>query len=322
MERAERELFGGAVRHATDAHPGDARALDGALAELGWHDALAAEPRLAVSVLFECQGAANATSGALGEVVRGALGLGDAGAPGAVVLPALGRADAPGRLGAGLSVRGLGASALGASATALVVADAGGADAAVTVGTGALVLRPVEGMDPWLGLVAVSGETHGAEEPQPLAPGSWAAAVDRARLALGHELVGAAGAMLELARAHALEREQFGRPIAAFQAVRHRLADTLVAIEGARALLEAAWDDGSAATAAMAKATAGRAARTAARHCQQVLAGMGFTTEHPLHRYVRRVLVLDELFGSARVLTRDLGRDLVAGGVLPAPIPL
>ena len=55
------------------------------------------------------------------------------------------------------------------------------------------------------------------------------------------------------------------------------------------------------ATAAMAKAIAGRSARTAARHCQQVLAGIGFTTEHALHRYVRRVLVLDELFGSARV---------------------
>ena len=128
--------------------------------------------------------------------------------------------------------------------------------------------------------------------------------------------------MLELARAHALERVQFGRPISSFQAVRHRLAETLVAIETARAALAAAWEDRSPLAPAIAKALAGRSARTAARHCQQVLAGMGFTTEHPLHRYIRRVLVLDELFGSSRSLTRALGADTVAGRCLPAPLPL
>ena len=72
----------------------------------------------------------------------------------------------------------------------------------------------------------------------------------------------------------------------------------------------------------MAKALAGRGARTAARHCQQVLAGIGFTTEHPLHRYVRRVLVLDELFGSARALTRQLGDELLDDRQLPPLLPL
>ena len=66
-----------------------------------------------------------------------------------------------------------------------------------------------------------------------------------AQLALGHELVGAARTMLELAREHALERIQFGQPISMFQAVRHRLADTLVAIETADAVLDAAWLDQS-----------------------------------------------------------------------------
>ena len=73
---------------------------------------------------------------------------------------------------------------------------------------------------------------------------------------------------------------------------------------------------------AMAKASAGRSARTAARHCQQVLAGIGFTTEHPLHRSVRRVLVLDGLFGSARTLTAALGEDLLATRQLPPLLPL
>ena len=64
-------------------------------------------------------------------------------------------------------------------------------------------------------------------------------------------------------------------------------------------------------TAALAKAIAGRSARTVARHSQQVLAGIGFTTEHPLHHYVRRVLLLDHLLGDARSLTTTLGDALL-----------
>src|SRR3546814_10897643 len=71
----------------------------------------------------------------------------------------------------------------------------------------------------------------------------------------------------------------------------------------------------------MAKSLAGRGARLTAKHCQQVLAGIGFTTEHDLHRYVRRVLVLDELFGSARALTKDLGEQLLATSQLPPLLP-
>jgi hypothetical protein len=134
-----------------------------------------------------------------------------------------------------------------------------------------------------------------AGDPVPLAAG---------RRALGWWLVGTGRAMLSLARTHALDRVQFGRRLAAFQAVRHRLAETLVAIEGAEATLVAAGDDlGS----LLAKAAAGRAALTAARHCQQILGGIGFTEEHELHRHVRRALVLDGLLGSARELTREAG---------------
>jgi hypothetical protein len=98
-----------------------------------------------------------------------------------------------------------------------------------------------------------------------------------ARRALGWWLVGSSRAMLALARQHALDRVQFGRPIAGFQAVRHRLAETLVAIEGAEATLNLPGDDNPDLTALLAKAAAGKAALTAARHCQQVLAGIGFT---------------------------------------------
>ena len=95
-----------------------------------------------------------------------------------------------------------------------------------------------------------------------------------------------------------------------------------MAIEAAGVALAAAWDDGARQTPALVKALAGRNALTAARHCQQVLAGMGFTTEHSLHRYVRRVLVLDELFGSGRSLTRSLGQELIESRRLPPPPPL
>jgi alkylation response protein AidB-like acyl-CoA dehydrogenase len=128
--------------------------------------------------------------------------------------------------------------------------------------------------------------------------------------------------MLELAREHAVDRVQFGQPIVKFQVVRHRLADTLIAVEIAEALLGSAWEDGLAETAAMAKAGAGRAGRITARHCQQVLAGVGFTTEHDLQRYIKRVFMLDELFGSARALTAELGRDLLDTRKLPPLLPL
>ncbi|WP_406449711.1 acyl-CoA dehydrogenase family protein [Streptomyces sp. NBC_01622] len=139
------------------------------------------------------------------------------------------------------------------------------------------------------------------------------------RVALGWWLLGTGRAMLALARQHAVDRVQFGRPLASFQAVRHRLAETLVALDGAEATLVAATDDLG---ALLAKAAAGQAALTAARHCQQVLGGIGFTAAHDLHRHVRRAMVLDGLLGSARELTREAGALLRAGGSAPRLVHL
>jgi alkylation response protein AidB-like acyl-CoA dehydrogenase len=110
---------------------------------------------------------------------------------------------------------------------------------------------------------------------------------------------------------------QFGRPVASFQAVRHRLAETLVALDGAEATLLAAADEADGIGSMLAKAAAGHAALAAARHCQQVLGGIGFTAEHGLHRHVRRALVLDGLLGSARELTREAGLRLRREGCAP-----
>jgi alkylation response protein AidB-like acyl-CoA dehydrogenase len=160
------------------------------------------------------------------------------------------------------------------------------------------------------------------------------AALAAGRVAVGWWLAGSGRAMLSLARQHAVDRAQFGRPIAAFQAVRHKLAETLVALEGAEAVLRSAGGSLSAVSGVpsvpaeadlgslLAKAAAGQAALLAARHCQQVLGGIGFTAEHALHHHVKRVLVLDGLLGSARELTREAGRRVIAAGTAPRLVDL
>jgi alkylation response protein AidB-like acyl-CoA dehydrogenase len=318
MEGAELDLFDRAVRRATGSASG--AALDAALADLGWRDALAEDQRAAVSLLFECQGAAQVTSSALSQLL--AVGLGLEVQPATVLLPPLRTRHAPGRLlGDRCVVRGLATAALDGSGSVLVVARAEHGHTAVAVPATELSSRPVGGIDPMLGLVEVGGDVA-LEDAAPGGPVDWAAAVALGQLALGHELVGAARAMLELARSHALERIQFGRPVATFQAVRHRLADSLVAVEAAAALLAAAWDDPSPVNAAIAKSSAGRGARNVARHCQQVLAGIGFTTEHPFHRYYRRTMVLDQLLGAGTELTAELGAEVLRSRTLPSVLPL
>jgi hypothetical protein len=157
---------------------------------------------------------------------------------------------------------------------------------------------------------------HPVPQRDSVAPAALAAG----RQAVGWWLVGSSRAMLALARQHAVDRVQFGRHISSFQAIRHRLAETLVAIEGAEATLQAVAaepDDPDGLACLLAKAAAGQAALTSARHCQQVLGGIGFTAEHQLHRHVKRALVLDGLLGSARELTREAGKALRSKGYAP-----
>ena len=139
--------------------------------------------------------------------------------------------------------------------------------AAFPVDLGLLTRRPVQGLDPALGLFEVMGEFETAWAAQPKAA-DWPAAAALGQLALGHELVGAGRAMLELARTHALERMQFG-PRSGASGRPPPSGRGLVALEAAAALLDAAWEDPSPAIAGMAKAFAGRSARTVARHASR-----------------------------------------------------
>jgi hypothetical protein len=148
-----------------------------------------------------------------------------------------------------------------------------------------------------------------------------------ARRAIAWWLVGTSRTMLSLAREHALSRSQFGKPVSGFQSIRHKLAETYVAIEGAEAALQACAGTpespgNNELRSLLAKAAAGQAALTTSKHSQQILGGIGFTEEHELQRHIKRAHVLDGLFGSARELTREAGAIISAQGSAPRLVDL
>jgi len=323
IDADERVSLEQTVRAAvTDALAAHERAdVDAVLAKLGWLEMLEDAPDDAIAVVFGALGATNATATALDDVVSSALGQTPR-AGLAVLLPPFSAWDPPGRIdGAELRAEGLATARVAAAEELLVASGTSSDGCAVVVPATAAMLRPVRGIDPDAGVhaVRVEGSAVGATR---LDPAAWRSAVALGRRALAHQILGASRAMLEMARSHALERTQFGRPIARFQAVRHRLADALVAVEALEAALGAARDEPNAETAALAKAVAGRTAHSVARHCQQVLAGIGFTTEHSFHRYLKRTMALEGLFGSADAIVLDVGRRLLATRQVPTLIEL
>jgi alkylation response protein AidB-like acyl-CoA dehydrogenase len=111
--------------------------------------------------------------------------------------------------------------------------------------------------------------------------------------------VGLGTAAVEIATSYAQQRQQFGRPIGSFQALKHLLADAAVGLEIARAAVDAAAvmeDEGDARTergVAAARIVASDAAEQATRACIQVHGGMGYTWELGVHVHHKRVLALD-----------------------------
>jgi hypothetical protein len=308
MDTADRDLLANSVAAALDP-VADAATNDAALVELGWHDMLAMEPVDAVALVFDELGRHAARSAVLDDVVGASLGL----PPGeAIIHPPWGGAEVTGR--GALHVVGVAGPRLAESATARVVC----AEGIARVATDRLAVA-APSADGELCVVSFAGPL---DNVTPFDADAIGAATLAARRALGHQLHGLASGMLALACDHALDRVQFGRPIGSFQAVRHRLAETHVAVEAAAAALEAADEDPSALTVDLARVIAGRAALEAGRHCQQVLAGIGFTRDHPFHRYLFAGIQLDGVYGSTAGLTRQLGRDLLADRAVPRPVDL
>lgn len=322
IDAAERALLEESVRTAfARASGGEGGSIDSALAELGWLDLLRDEPSDAVAVVFRELGATNTTATALDDVLSAALGRAPC-ADAAILLPALGSAALPGRrTGDRLRATGFGTARADSAAELIVASDAAGGPTLSVVPMAAARVEPVGGLDPAGQLRVVTVDVATAET-KPLVPEAWESALALGRRAIAYEIAGACRAMLELAQKHALERVQFGQPIARFQAVRTRLADALVAVEALDAALVTAALEPGAATAALAKAAAGRTARTVSAQCQQVLAGIGFTTEHAFHRYLKRTMSREGLFGSADGIVLSWGRHLLETGAIPRLIEL
>ncbi|MGI5192523.1 acyl-CoA dehydrogenase family protein [Streptomyces sp. CA-288835] len=131
------------------------------------------------------------------------------------------------------------------------------------------------------------------------------ATFDTGRAALAAEQVGGSGHALDATVEFVAQRHQFGRPIGSFQAVKHRLADVLVALEAARSA--SAYATACAAVASpqlpvascAAAVVCSEAFRLATAEYVQLHGGIGFTWEHPAHLYVRRARSSEVLFGTA-----------------------
>ncbi|MFV0318035.1 MAG: acyl-CoA dehydrogenase family protein, partial [Microthrixaceae bacterium] len=171
---------------------------------------------------------------------------------------------------------------------------------------------PVEAMYPTmpvatvaLGGVEVAGERVLVEPGDPRACDVVAAAMHEATVAMALTTVAACRSVLEATVEYAKVRQQFGRPIGSFQAVKHRLADCYLAVERADALawfaaLAIAEDDPRVPLAvAMAKAATGDCTELLVRDGLQLHGGIGYTWENDLHFVLKRAITGDQLFGAA-----------------------
>ncbi|HWS47369.1 MAG TPA: acyl-CoA dehydrogenase family protein [Acidimicrobiia bacterium] len=142
------------------------------------------------------------------------------------------------------------------------------------------------------------------------APGVSAApglrrAIEEATVALALETVGTAQTVFDTTLDYAQQREQFGAPIGSFQAIKHKFADMIVSLERARATgyfatLTIAEDDPRRTTAtSVAKVAAGDCQRLLGKEGIQIHGGIGYTWEHDMHLYVKRMKSNEQLFGSS-----------------------
>jgi alkylation response protein AidB-like acyl-CoA dehydrogenase len=196
----------------------------------------------------------------------------------------------------------------GAAAGLAIVAARGAAGPVLTLVDldGAGVSRtPLHSFDPSRPQARLAFDGAAAE---PLGPADATAAIrmllDRAAVIAGFEQLGGATRALELTREYALDRYAFGRPIASFQVIKHRLADLYAAIELARSNgYWAAWalssgSDELELAACAFRAAAGDAFELATREMIQVHGGVGFTWEYDCHLFYRRAKLLSAWLGT------------------------
>jgi alkylation response protein AidB-like acyl-CoA dehydrogenase len=143
------------------------------------------------------------------------------------------------------------------------------------------------------------GDIETVDPARPIRSLELAEESPRLRTAMAAEALGVAQRALDLGVEHAKTRVQFGKPIGTYQAISHPLAQTYTDVELARSLVYwAAWcvaeeDERAPVAAAAAKSFASEAAVAACERSIQVHGGIGFTWEHPLHRFYKRALWLE-----------------------------
>ncbi len=201
--------------------------------------------------------------------------------------------------------------------------------AAVAAAVGATVVVPRSTMDRTRRL----GDLVLTATPATLlvSPGQAKPVLEQVRLralaALAGEAVGVAERCLEIAAEYTKTRQQFGRVIGTYQGVSHRIADIFVALQLARSLAYwAAWAVSVGAAeaplaCAAAKSAAGEAAVFAAENAIQAMGGIGFTWDHPLHRYYKRALGIDAFEGYGREHRADIAAALLDAPTVESPVP-
>jgi alkylation response protein AidB-like acyl-CoA dehydrogenase len=142
------------------------------------------------------------------------------------------------------------------------------------------------------------------------------ATLDGGRIGIGAQALGIAQAAYDAARAYALEREQFGRRIADFQAIQFKLADMATEIEAARLLVyRAAWlkQEGRPHSEAGAKAKlfASEMARRQTGEAIQILGGYGYTKEFPVERYYRDAKITEIYEGTSEIQRLVIARSIL-----------
>ncbi|TQJ01152.1 acyl-CoA dehydrogenase family protein [Amycolatopsis cihanbeyliensis] len=181
----------------------------------------------------------------------------------------------------------------------LVVAEVAGELGLFEVDPERVEVRRSESMDPSRGFGSV--ELRGARGRR--LGGDFRPGLRRVRetacAVLAAEQAGAAARALEITVEYTKQRQQFGRPIGGFQALKHRMADLHVLVEtahsAARAVAEAGPDRGR--LAAVAKVHCSEALSTVTAEMIQLHGGIGITWEHPAHRYFKRAHGAAQLFG-------------------------
>lgn len=135
--------------------------------------------------------------------------------------------------------------------------------------------------------------------------------MDHARIALAAEQSGVAARATEIAVEYAKVREQFGRPVGSFQAVKHLCADMRVGVEGAEAasdfgLVAASANEDFTETSLIVAAYCSEVATNVTKDAMRVLGGVGFTWEHPMHFYLKRAKANSMLFGTTTQLREKM----------------